>query len=117
MSVIKNETANTLEVRTRYTDWTGARKQKTKRGFIRKADAVEWEQNFQLKASQNVDMTFGDFVDTYIEDMKPRLRENTAPDIVAWQNEIMRHKDAHETINRNNYILKRSVLITGCECP
>ena len=57
MSVIKNETANTLEVRTRYTDWTGARKQKTKRGFIRKADAVEWEQNFQLKASQNVDMT------------------------------------------------------------
>lgn len=69
-------------------------------------------------------MTFGDFVDTYIEDMKPRLRENTwktkkaiiykkilpyfkdkklseitAPDIVAWQNEIMRHKDAHG----NNY--------------
>ena len=75
------------------------------------------ELNDQMKASQNVDMTFGDFVDTYIEDMKPRLREITAPDIVAWQNEIMRHKDAHETINRNNYILKRSVLITGCECP
>lgn len=53
------------------------------------------ELNDQMKASQNVDMTFGDFVDIYIEDMKPRLGENTAPDIVTWQNEIKRHKDAH----------------------
>jgi hypothetical protein len=53
------------------------------------------ELNDQMKASQNVDMTFGDFVDIYIEDMKPRLRENTAPDIGTWQNEIKRHKDAH----------------------
>ena len=44
------------------------------------------ELNDQMKASQNVDMTFGDFVDIYIEDMKPRLGENTAPDIVTWQN-------------------------------
>lgn len=29
------------------------------------------ELNDQMKASQNVDMTFGDFVDIYIEDMKP----------------------------------------------
>lgn len=118
MAIIKNETTGTWEVRTRYIDWTGAKKQKTKRGFTRKADAIEWEQNFQLKAAQDVDMTFGDFVVTYIEDMKPRLRENTwktkeviiskkilpyfkdkklsditAPDIVSWQNEIMKQTD------------------------
>ncbi len=120
MAVIKNETTGMWEVRTRYTDWTGEKKQKTKRGFTRKADAIEWEQNFQRKASQDIDMTFGDFVSTYIEDMKPRIRENTwktktaiinkkilpyfkdkklseitAPDIVAWQNEIMREVDSH----------------------
>ena len=119
MAIIKNEATGTWEVRTRYIDWTGAKKRKTKRGFTRKADAIEWEQNFQLKAAQDVDMTFGDFVATYIEDMKPRLRENTwktkeviinkkilpyfkdkklseitAPDIVSWQNEIMKQTDS-----------------------
>ena len=119
MAIIKNEATGTWEVRTRYIDWTGAKKQKTKRGFTRKADAIEWEQNFQLKAAQDVDMTFGDFVATYIEDMQPRLRENTwktkeviinkkilpyfkdkklseitAPDIVSWQNEIMKQTDS-----------------------
>ena len=33
MAVIKNKKTNTYEVRTYYKDWTGARKQKTKRGF------------------------------------------------------------------------------------
>ena len=118
MAIIKNEVTNTWEVRTRYLDWTGAKKQKTKRGFTRKADAIEWEQNFQLKSVQDIDMTFGDFVDIYIEDLQPRLRENTwktkeaiinkkilpyfkdkklskisAPDVVAWQNEIMNQTD------------------------
>ena len=66
MAIIKNEATGTWEVRTRYIDWTGAKKQKTKRGFTRKADAIEWEQNFQLKTAQDVDMTFGDFVATKI---------------------------------------------------
>lgn len=66
MAIIKNEVTNTWEVRTRYLDWTGAKKQKTKRGFTRKADAIEWEQNFQLKSVQDIDMTFGDFVDAFM---------------------------------------------------
>ncbi len=118
MAIIKNEKTGLWEVRTRYVDWTGEKKQKTKRGFERRSDAVEWERKFQLLKAKDVDMTFGDFVKTYIEDMKPRLRENTwstkeviinkkilpyfqnkklskitAPDIVAWQNEIMSMKD------------------------
>ena len=35
MTVIKNQKSNTYEVRTYYKDWTGVRKQKTKRGFKR----------------------------------------------------------------------------------
>ena len=33
MTVIKNQKSNTYEVRTYYKDWTGVRKQKTKRGL------------------------------------------------------------------------------------
>ena len=36
------------EVRTYYKDLTGARKQKTKRGFAKKSEALEWERNFKL---------------------------------------------------------------------
>lgn len=52
MTVIKNQKSNTYEVRTYYKDWTGVRKQKTKRGFKRKCDAQEWERAFKLKLSK-----------------------------------------------------------------
>ena len=64
-------------------------------------------------------MTFEHFTETYLEDMRPRLRENTlktketiinkkilpyfkskklceitAPDIIAWQNTMMQMKDS-----------------------
>ena len=118
MAVIKNEKTGCWEVRTRYADWTGEKKQKTKRGFERKSDAIRWEQNFLAKKTKDVGMRFGEFVEIYKEDMKPRLRENTwgtkehiidkkilpyfkdrrlcdieASDIVSWQNEIMTHRD------------------------
>lgn len=120
MAVIRNEKTGMWEVRTRYVDWTGEKKQKTKRGFERRCDAVEWERQFQLKHTDDVDMTFGSFVEIYKEDVKPRLRENTwktkeviidkkilpyfrnkklseikASDVVAWQNEIMKHVDSN----------------------
>lgn len=41
MTVIKNQKSNTYEVRTYYKDWTGVRKQKTKRGFKRKGNFTE----------------------------------------------------------------------------
>ena len=115
MAVNKNTKTNTWEVRTYYKDWTGERKQKTKRGFKRKADALEWERNFKLKQEQSLDMKFADFVEIYKENTKPRLKENTwqtkehiirdkilpyfgernvrdikAADIVKWQNEMMK---------------------------
>ena len=56
MTVIKNQKSNTYEVRTYYKDWTGVRKQKTKRGFKRKCDAQEWERAFKLKENLSLDI-------------------------------------------------------------
>lgn len=77
MTVIKNQKSNTYEVRTYYKDWTGVRKQKTKRGFKRKCDAQEWERAFKLKENLNLDMYFEDFVDLYLNDIKSRIKYNT----------------------------------------
>ena len=49
MAVIRNNKTGMWEVRTYYKDLTGARKQKTKRGFAKKSEALEWERNFKLK--------------------------------------------------------------------
>lgn len=120
MAVIKNKKTNTYEVRTYYKDWTGARKQKTKRGFKRKCDAQDWERAFKLKENRSLDMTFGDFVNIYLNDIKPRIKYNTwltkkhivdkkilpyftdrklqeikTADIRQWQNTIMNHRDAN----------------------
>ena len=45
-------------MRTYYKDLTGARKQKTKRGFAKKSEALEWERNFKLKENQSISMSF-----------------------------------------------------------
>lgn len=75
--MIKNQKSNTYEVRTYYKDWTGVRKQKTKRGFKRKCDAQEWERAFKLKENLSLDMYFEDFVDLYLNDIKSRIKYNT----------------------------------------
>ena len=77
MTVTKNQKSNTYEVRTYYKDWTGVRKQKTKRGFKRKCDAQEWERAFKLKENLSLDMYFADFVDLYLNDIKSRIKYNT----------------------------------------
>ena len=80
MAVIKNKKTGMWEVRTYYKDLTGERKQKTKRGFAKKSEALEWEQNFKLKENQSISMSFKSFVDIYTSD------------VIQWQNEIMKLK-------------------------
>ena len=46
---------------TQYTDWTGARKQKCKRGFDTRREALEWEQKFQQQSAGDLDMSFEAF--------------------------------------------------------
>lgn len=77
MPVFKDEARNTFYVKTYYTDYTGARKQKMKRGFKLQREAKEWERAFLEKQQGTPDMTFQSLYDLYIEDMSHRLRENS----------------------------------------
>ena len=86
----------------------------------RKCDAQDWERAFKLKENRSLDMTFGDFVNIYLNDIKPRIKYNTwltkkhivdknilpyftdrklqeikTADIRQWQNMIMNHRDAN----------------------
>lgn len=117
MAVIKNNKTGMWEVRTYYKDLTGARKQKTKRGFAKKSEVLEWERNFKLKEDQSISMSFKSFVDIYLTDLEPRIKRNTfltkkyiietkilpyfgkrklddirTSDVIQWQNKIMKLK-------------------------
>lgn len=95
-----------------YTDYTGTKKQKKKRGFKLQREAKEYERSFLEYLQGTPDMTFQALYDIYIEDISHRLRKNTvdgkknvfknrilpyfkdrpineiqATDIRAWQNE------------------------------
>lgn len=97
---------------------TGERRKKTKRGFARKADAIQWERDFLTKIAGSPTMKFSDFFQVYKADVMPRLKLNTwrtkeyvirdkilpffgdmrlsdiAPaDVLAWQTKLMNHVD------------------------
>ena len=54
MPVYKDEERKTWYVSFYYTDWTGERKRKLKRGFKRERDAKEYEREFIYKYSSNL---------------------------------------------------------------
>lgn len=119
MAVYKNEKNNTWYSLVWYTDWQGNRKQKCKRGFATKREALAWEKEFERMAKSDPNMTFETFVGLYEKDVKPKLKLNTwltkesviqgkilpyfrkrklceitAKDVIAWQNEIRKLKTA-----------------------
>lgn len=129
MAAFKNEDNGTWYAMFRYTDWKGERKQKCKRGFTTKREALEWEQEFLRQKRADMDMTFESFVTLYEKDIKPRLKENTwltkesiiqkkilpyfgqrklseitAKDVIAWQNEIRSQKDKNGRLLSSTYL-------------
>lgn len=68
---------NTWLARFYYTDYTGKRKQKKKRGFQLKREAEEYERTFLLQANNSPDMLFSDFVELYKTDVYPKLKATT----------------------------------------
>ncbi len=77
MPAYKNKDSGSWYVVTQYTDWTGERKQKCKRGFDTRREALEWEQKFQQQNAGDLDMTFAAFFEIYTADMQARLKEST----------------------------------------
>lgn len=119
-----DETTKTWYVKCYYTDYTGAKRQRKKRGFKLQRDAKEWERNFLETQQTDLTMTFENFVEVYMEDMQHRLREKTIihkqrmialyllpffgklavsqitpANIRKWQNELM----ARQTVNGGLY--------------
>ena len=119
MAVYKEEKTNTWRVIYRYTDWNGARRQTQKRGFKTKREALAWEREQLSKMNADLDMTFESFVSLYAADVRARLKENTwstkehifrtkllpyfgklkmrdisAQHVIAWQNEMLKARDA-----------------------
>lgn len=77
MPQYKDESRGSWYCKFYYTDWTGARKTKMKRGFPTKRKAAAWERDFLQRQQGSPDMTFQTLVDLYMEDMAPRLKEST----------------------------------------
>ena len=57
----------------------GIKKQKWKRGFATKKEALGFERDFLEKQSANPDMTFQNLYEIYMEDMAARLKQSTLP--------------------------------------
>lgn len=77
MPVYYDEAAKSWYCKFYYTDYTGAKKQKKKRGFKLQREAKEWERSFLERMQGTPDMTFQALYDLYIEDMSHRLRQSS----------------------------------------
>lgn len=118
MSAYQDSRTNKWYVKLRYKDWTGKRKETTKRGFCTKREAKAWEMDFHRLQSGSQNMIFSDFVTMYERDMQPRLKESTwetksdiirtkllpyfqekkvneikSSDIIQWQNTLLKHRN------------------------
>ena len=77
MPAYKDEERKTWYVRFYYTDWTGQRKQKKKRGFKTLREAKEFERNFLKEPPKNNDYTLQQLYDLYFADVSEKLRQST----------------------------------------
>ena len=75
MPVFKDEKTNKWYAMVRFTDWQGQRKQKCKRGFATRRDALEWEKVFQMQTTSDLDMSFEAFVELYKAERQPRCHQ------------------------------------------
>lgn len=77
MPVYKDTKTNTWYVKLYYTDYTGAKKQKMKRGFALQRDAKDWERDFIERQSAQPTMQFKALSALYLEDKKEHTKRIT----------------------------------------
>lgn len=83
-----DDTTKTWFCKFYYTDWTGERRQKKKRGFKLQRDAKEWERSFLERQQGQPDMTMESLIQIYMEDIGERMKPTT---IYAKENRIQVH--------------------------
>ncbi len=131
MPVYKDEKTGKWLTKFRYKDWTGKTKDKTKRGFNTRREAVQWETAFKSRIAGNLEMRMEDFTVLYKEERFPRLKEVTrvqkefildqkilpyfgkmplnsitSKDVIKWQNELLEYKDKDGKTYSKSYIKK-----------
>jgi len=129
MPVYKDKRTGKWYVMVCYTDLKGKLKQKCKRGFITRREAMQWEDDFILRQDASMDMKMSEFIDLYLTSMKPRLKESsyemkknvifahikpyfanrsvrsiTSRDVIAWQNNLIDHKDKNGKHYSKSYL-------------
>ena len=129
MSAHKNSTNGTWYVQFRYIDWKGERKNKLKRGFATKKEALAWERQFLMQTHADLNMTLESFCELYEQDIKPKLKLNTwltkesiiqkkilpylgkrkvseitPRDIISWQNEMRKLTDSKGKLYSTTYL-------------
>ena len=118
MPAYKEKDRNTWTVKFKHKNWNSETKWVTKRGFVTKRDALQYERDFLARQSGNLDMSFATFVEVYREDRGARIKESTlsmkdniidaklipyfgkkcmreitTKDIMLWQNELLAYRD------------------------
>lgn len=77
MPAYKDKERNTWFCKFTYTDRTGAKKQKKKRGFRTKREALAWEREFLSNPEEDITQTFRQLTECYIKDVGARCRKST----------------------------------------
>lgn len=121
MPVYKDEKTNTWYCKFYYTDYTGTKRQKLKRGFKLQREAKEWEHDFLSKQAAQPSMAFNTLSQLYLEDKQAHAKkityetkknristwilpyfntqpvnEITAPDVRKWQATLKESKNAND---------------------
>jgi integrase len=129
MSVHKDKQSGKWYAQAYYRDWQGKQQRKFKRGFDTKKEALEWEREYIMQRSDDLNMTFEQFVKVYAEDRRPRLKYNTwvgkeyiindklipyfgdkpmnsieAKDIIRWQNILIESRDNNGKPYKDTYL-------------
>jgi integrase len=77
MPVYKDKERGTWFIKCYYTNWDGEKKQKKKRGFTTKKEALEWEHTFLSQEHSETTMSLQSLANLYLSDMGTRLRSST----------------------------------------
>ena len=129
MSVYKDKDTGKWYSMMYYFDSKGKRKQKCKRGFATKREAIQWENDFELQQNASMDMKMTDFIELYLNMMEPRLKQSTfemkkhvinahiipffgkkavnsitTRDVIAWQNDLITHKGEDGSSYSSSYL-------------
>lgn len=122
MAVYKDKwngySGDTWRVACWYKNWKGERKKHDKRGFATKKEALAYEREFMAKTSKDINMGFTTFIDIYMGDVRPQLKQSTmankeniiethirpyfankslseisSTDVLQWQNSLLALRD------------------------